>query len=156
MTLPFPPRGRLHHNTPAWVDEGATFHIRIRCAQAGQGKTPQMYLTDPRAGHALLDSVRLYHQMGRWHCHLFLLMPDHLHALLAFPHNAGLAAVVKRWKSFHSRSNNVSWQDGFFDHRIRNEREFELKAHYIRQNPVVKGLCAREEDWPWVLDHRSL
>jgi len=26
------------------------------------------------------------------------------------------------------------------------------KLNYIRQNPVAAGLCARAEDWPWIID----
>ena len=37
----------------------------------------------------------------------------------------------------------------FFDHRIRDDHQLELKANYIRPNPVVKNLCAAEADWPW-------
>jgi len=76
-------------------------------------------------------------------------MPDHLHMLAMFPHEEGMSRVLHDWKHWLTRQHAVSWQDGFFDHRIRSDREFELKAHYVRQNPVVKRLCARAEDWPW-------
>ena len=79
-------------------------------------------------------------------------MPDHLHALIAFPREEAMSRVVHDWKSWHKRTHGIEWQDGYFDHRIRSENEFELKAHYIRRNPVVKGLCARAEDWPWVCE----
>ncbi len=76
-------------------------------------------------------------------------MPDHVHALIAFPRVAAMSAVVHDWKSWHKRTHDVEWQDGCFDHRIRDDHQFELKAHYLRQNPVVKNLCANAEDWPW-------
>ncbi len=83
-------------------------------------------------------------------------MPDHLHALISFPPLSGMRIVVGRWKAWQTRQLGVLWQDNFFDHRIRNRREFELKADYIRQNPVVKGLCKNAADWPWVIDSISL
>jgi len=49
----------------------------------------------------------------------------------------------------------VMWQEGYFDHRLRaDERgtQVSAKMNYIRQNPVAAGLCARAEDWPWVID----
>jgi REP element-mobilizing transposase RayT len=104
----------------------------------------------------LLDSVRKYHEAGRWWCHLFLLMPDHLHALLSVPRATGMSATVRLWKSYHARINQVRWQDGYFDHRIRNTQELDEKDHYIRQNPVVKGLCGTPGDWPWVIDLKTL
>jgi putative transposase len=67
-----------------------------------------------------------------------------------------MRTVVGRWKAWQTRQHRIEWQDNFFDHRIRNGREFQLKATYIRQNPVVKGLCDEAADWPWVIDSTML
>jgi putative transposase len=115
-----------------------------------------MVLTDPALAHGLLESVRIYHANGRWWCRLFLLMPDHLHALLAFPHSSSMSATIRQWKAFHARINHVEWQDGYFDHRIRNEAELDLKSEYIRQNPVAKGLCSLPTGWPWMVEAKDL
>lgn len=64
--------------------------------------------------------------------------------------------VVGRWKAWQTRTHRISWQDNFFDHRMRNTRELQLKADYIRQNPVVKDLCKSATDWPWVIDSTTL
>jgi len=85
-----------------------------------------------------------------------LLMPDHLHALLGFSPAANMAIVIGRWKAWQKRTLGVEWQENFFDHRIRNDRELVLKETYIRQNPVVKGLCAQPTDWPWILEPAPL
>jgi putative transposase len=137
---------RLHHATPAWVGAGAIFHIRIRIAH---GSVPP--LVEPAVANALLASAEFYHSTGRWFSRLFLLMPDHLHALIAFPRDSDMRFVVGRWKAWHTRNTGVLWQDNFFDHRIRNQRELHLKAEYIRQNPVVKGLCRSPGEWPWLM-----
>jgi hypothetical protein len=142
-------KDRLHHNVPAWVAAGATFHVRVRCAQAQLARAP---LNEPSLATPLLESVRFYHSRSRWCCFLFMLMPDHFHALVAFPRQEAMSAVLHDWKSWHARTQSIEWQDGYFDHRIRDNQEFELKADYIRRNPVVKGLCVRAEDWPWVCE----
>jgi len=103
-----------------------------------------------------LESVRRYHVDGRWWCRLFLLMPDHLHALFVFPGATGMSRTIKDWKSFHARCSGVSWQDGYFDHRIRSPKELDVKYDYIRQNPVVKGLCVKAEDWPLMIELQNL
>jgi hypothetical protein len=83
-------------------------------------------------------------------------MPDHLHALLGFDlHGKAMSAAIGDWKRFHARSNNIRWQEGFFDHRIRpDERGEQLaaKADYIRNNPVVAHLCDNPAAWPWIID----
>jgi putative transposase len=77
-------------------------------------------------------------------------MPDHLHALISFPPNERMSAVIGDWKRYQERMCDVLWQKGYFDHRIRNDSEFDEKAAYIRHNPAVKSFCERAKDWPWV------
>ena len=94
----------------------------------------------------------------RWHIALFLLMLDHVHALLAFPRDRSMSRVIGDWKYFHARKNRIEWQEGFFDHRLRDDErgeQLQAKINYIRQNPVVAGLCADAKEWPWVIDRSS-
>jgi hypothetical protein len=82
---------RLHHAVPSWVDTGACFHIRLRIAH---DKPDSHSLTEPRIAHGLLAAARFYHERQRWHCRLFLLMPDHIHALLIFPAESHMSGVI--------------------------------------------------------------
>jgi hypothetical protein len=77
-------------------------------------------------------------------------MPDHLHAIIAFPRELGMATTVKNWKKFVAGKHGVDWQRDFFDHRLRDHHELEEKTSYILMNPVRKGLCQRAEDWMWI------
>ncbi|MDP3069568.1 MAG: hypothetical protein Q8N18_04735 [Opitutaceae bacterium] len=82
-------------------------------------------------------------------------MPDHLHALIAFPRHEAMSTVMRDWKAWHKRMHGIAWQDGYFDHRLREAHEFELKASYIRKNPVAQGLCPRAEAWPWMCEPQA-
>jgi putative transposase len=142
---------KLNHEVPHWVEPGAPFHIRIRLDLA----VKQRSLIVPPSATSILDSARFYEAKQRWHIMIFLLMPDHIHAILSFARDEALNKVVGQWKHFHRHTNEVRWQEGFFDHRLRDDERGEqasAKLEYIRQNPVVKGLCAKPEDWPWVID----
>lgn len=77
-------------------------------------------------------------------------MPDHLHALLSFPAEKRIEAVVRNLKRFVAKAADVAWQDGFFDHRLRNHENFEEKAHYIRMNPVRAGLVSQPTEWSYL------
>jgi len=49
----------------------------------------------------------------------------------------------------------VMWQEGYFDHRPRDDERGEqlsMKIDYIRQNPIAAGVCAEAKDWPWIID----
>lgn len=136
--------GRLTHHTPGWVKDGALFHIRVRTAAE---QSPS--LIDPTLGKALLNAVQQYHDSGKWYCELFLLMPDHWHALLAFPPEPGMISTIRDWKRATARMHQVRWQENFFDHRLRHHKETSEKRAYIRRNPVASGLCPDESEWPW-------
>ena len=141
---------RLHHDVPSSVDQsGAVFHIRIRA-------TSPVPLTDPDLAPQLLSSVVEYSRREIWWPVLFLLMPDHVHALLSFHPERRLSRVVGDWKKWNTQKHGVLWQENFFDHRLRREESIEEKAIYIRRNPVVKGLCSSPDQWPWVLDSHSI
>jgi REP element-mobilizing transposase RayT len=142
---------RLHHAVPHWVEPGALFHVRLAIDRA---KT-QRLLTEPDLAQPLLDSAKFYEDRQRWHITLFLLMPDHLHALLSFARDGSMSRIIGNWKRFHALKNGVTWQDGYFDHRLRpDERgeQLQAKMNYMRGNPVAAGLCTKPEEWPWIID----
>ncbi len=142
---------KLYHEVPSWVEDGALFHIRIALDRI----LDQEPLTEPTLGRSILESAIFYHQKERWFITLFLLMPDHLHALLSFSKDRDLSRVIGDWKHFHAHKNGVQWQEGYFDHRLRDDERGEqlsMKIDYIRANPFAAGLCTKIEDWPWVLE----
>jgi len=142
---------RLHHTVPSWVESAGLFHIRIALDREAQ----QRVLTDPVLAQPLFDSAKLYETKQRWHITLFLLMPDHLHALLSFARDRSMSRVIGDWKRFHARTNGVTWQEGYFDHRLRSDESGEqlsAKMNYMRRNPVAAGLCDKAKDWPWIID----
>jgi putative transposase len=142
---------KLHHRVPHWIEPGSLFHIRIALDREKE-HTP---LIAPPLGKALLDSARFYEAKQHWHISLFLLMPDHLHALLSFQRDKSMSRIIGDWKHFQTHEHGIMWQPGYFDHRLRaDERGEQLSAkmNYIRQNPVAAGLCTKVENWPWRIE----
>jgi len=43
----------------------------------------------------------------------------------------------------------IRFQRDFFDTRLRDDAHFTEKYNYILGNPVRKGLCATQEEWPY-------
>ena len=82
--------------------------------------------------------------------HLLLLMPDHLHAIMSFSPEVGMAKSINDWKRYTCVQGRIDWQRDFFDHRLRKDESYIEKAHYIRMNPVRVGLCQAHEKWPYV------
>ena len=149
--MAFKKKRKLYHTVPSWVKPGAIYHIRIRCAENNE-----RLLTTPHIAGSVLQSAAFYHRDRKWYIRMFMLMPDHLHALISFPPDKRMSGVVGSWKGYNNRKNGIIWQENFFDHRIRNDAALDEKAAYIRNNPVAKCLCTTPGDWPWVLDLGNL
>ena len=47
------------------------------------------------------------------------------------------------------------WEEGFFDHRCRDEDDIIDRLTYIENNPVRAGLTHRPEQWPYSSAHPS-
>ncbi|MSU25416.1 MAG: hypothetical protein EXS32_16545 [Opitutus sp.] len=124
---------------------GELFFITIHCTTRSRHQ-----LTTPASGGLVMESVGHYHASGRWFARLFLLMPDHAHALLAFPSDESMRPVIADWKRYTARHAGIKWQRDFLDLRIREGENWQLKADYIRANPVRQGLAPHIADWPWI------
>ena len=137
----------LPHEIPLWVDPSKeTYFVTINCRERGRN---QLARTEIAA--SLFDTVRHRQEKFLWWPYLFLLMPDHLHALLSFPPSGTpLKTVVRKWKEWTAKQLGLDWQEDFFEHRLRREESRRQKADYILANPVRVGLVARPEDWPFV------
>jgi putative transposase len=142
--LELPTRQRLFHPPPPWTKSGEVFFITICCAER---KTNQLAHRD--VFEVMRGAIEHYARNGKGWTHLFLAMPDHLHALMSFPTEARMEQIVRDWKRYSAKKTGVLWQDGFFDHRLRHRESFEEKAGYIRMNPVRGGLVSRPEDWSY-------
>jgi len=144
---PKPPRERakLPHDTPAWVREGAIFFVTVCCQVRGVN-----HLCRRSTAKVLFETVEFRQRRGDWFVHLFLLMPDHVHVLISFPRDRSMRRVVSNWKEIVAKNTGVAWQRDFFDHRLRNDHSYAEKAHYIRMNPVRKGLIVETAQWPFL------
>jgi REP element-mobilizing transposase RayT len=82
----------------------------------------------------------------------YVIMPDHVHLFV----RGGLDFSLRQWVRVLKRvlSKAISsvpphWQQGFFDHLIRQSESYAEKWEYVRQNPVRAGLVQDPDEWPW-------
>jgi len=139
-----PERKQLLHGVPSWVEEGAIFFITINCAKR---EVNQLCLDT--LALELKESIQFRHQKREWWVRLCVLMPDHCHLLISFSREVSMSASIANWKRFTARKFGLSWQRGFFDHRIRDAHSLQEKEQYIRMNPVRKDLCKDLSSWPY-------
>ena len=140
-------RKPLQHIPPVAVHD-AWFFITLCCEHRGRNE-----LCVPSVSPRLIEAATFYHLQRRWALHIFLLMPDHLHMIAAFPREENMSQVIRDWKRVTARRIQVNWQRNYFDHRVRPDEGLQQKTEYIRQNPVRAGLVGRAEDWPHFVDY---
>jgi len=139
-----PRRRHMDHRTPEWIGPGSSYFVTVCALPRGQN-----HFCLENIGPAVLDSIKYRHEKGLWFCDLAVLMPDHIHLILGFPDVASFSGIIGDWKRWLNTKLGITWQENFFDHRIRSETDSH-KGEYILQNPVRAGLVEKAEDWPWL------
>ena len=101
-----------------------------------------------------------------------VVLPDHLHALWTLPEGdcdyptrwmlikAGfsrqLAKLEPRNASRLAKGERGLWQRRYWEHLIRDERDYTRHVDYIHFNPVKHGHVTRAADWRFSSIHRYI
>jgi putative transposase len=132
------------------------------------------FLCDPENVALLRAGFRFVKQRHPFDLDAFVLLPDHLHCIWTLPPDdrdyplrwnlikthftRHCAAPLKSPPSEvrHRKREQAVWQRRYWEHQIRDDRDFECHVDYIHWNPVKHGLATRPTDWPYSSIHRYL
>lgn len=134
----------------------------------------QKILCNETVRHALRNGIRTVQLRYPFTIDAWVLLPDHLHCIWTLPRDD--AEFGKRWAmikryvtrqcgsqlyrdewmnaSKRKRKESTIWQRRFWEHQIRDERDYELHMNYIHYNPVKHGLVEFVIKWPYSTFHR--
>ena len=85
----------------------------------------------------------------------YVVMPDHVHALMQPGGNVEIGAVMKYLKRIAGNQirrlghSGRLWEARFYDRVMRDDGELASAVSYIHENPVRAGYCLQPEDWRW-------
>lgn len=100
-----------------------------------------------------------------------VILPDHLHCIWTLPTDDSdfptRWRLIKTWFTKHYDHNLLTkpvttnackkqspiWQNRFWEHLLRNARDFERHVDYIHYNPCKHGLVKKPVDWPYSSFH---
>lgn len=95
-------------------------------------------------------------------CLGWVVMPDHIHALIRLGEKETLSLVVQRMKSLISTKINrqtgfsqTCWQRGFHDHALTANEPIYGFVQYIIENPLRSGLVLNIGDYPYLWFHKQ-
>ena len=114
---------------------------------AGYG---QCLLRDPKLSRLVEEAMRFF-DGERYLLGTFVIMPNHVHALVRPVQGHTLSDILHSWKSFTAKKINETldrtgtvWLDESFDCLVRHESQLGKVAAYIRENPAKAGLKPAE------------
>ncbi len=130
--------------------------------------------TQPDVRDALRSAIVAVRQNRPFAILGWVLLPDHLHAIWQLPPDD--ADFSTRWSQIKRRVTHACgtayadaelltarrvakrhgtiWQHRFWEHLIRNDRDFRHHMDYLHYNPVKHGLVESAADWPYSSFHR--
>jgi putative transposase len=132
---------------------GGTFFFTVNLLDRGSG------LLVTRI-EALRDAVRQARRRAPFHIDA----PDHMHCLWTLP--GGDSGFPGRWRAIKtafskplpngeprssvmtSRGERGIWQRRYWEHTIRDNRDYAAHMDYTHVNPVKHGLVEHPADWP--------
>jgi putative transposase len=100
----------------------------------------------------LIETLAHYRGEGKFLLHEFVIMPDHVHALITPAYEISLERAMQFIKggfSYRLKSRPPVWQESFTNHRVRDWEDYEHHREYIRMNPVRARLAATPETYPY-------
>jgi len=100
-------------------------------------------------------------------CCGFVVMPNHVHAMIWLPQVGDLSSCMQVWKSRTSRElkrfvrghlteyvqsielKQPFWQAKYYAFNVYAQAKAREKLDYMHMNPVRAGLVERADDWRW-------
>jgi len=145
-------------NQPTWQARLAALEIPLRKEfhrafserwqnelDAGHGAC---VLRRPELARIVADSLRHF-DGDRYVLSDFVVMPNHVHLLAAFPDEPSMLTQCESWKHYTAvKINRILgrkgrfWEQDGFDHLVRTQEQLEALRRYIAENPSKARLAA--------------
>jgi REP element-mobilizing transposase RayT len=140
----------------AWHEQEELFRwyaLRVdHHLDAGHGAC---WLRQPEVANIVADALR-FHAGARFDLLAWVVMPNHVHAVVRPLPGHTLSQILKSWKGFSAREANRRlqlegefWQGESYDHLVRDDEDMHRCCHYTTMNPVNARLCMQPADWLW-------
>lgn len=143
--------------------QGATYFFTVNCAERRGNRILENNVD------ALRQVFRKVKQKHPFEIDAIVILPEHLHCIWTLPQDD--ADYSLRWNLIKSgfsrlitdgerlsesrikRGERGIWQRRFWEHMVRDEKDFERHVDYIHWNPVKHGCVKRVRDWPYSSFH---
>ncbi len=115
-------------------------------------------------------AVRSIREKWTFHIDAWVVLPDHMHCIWTLP--PGDDDFTNRWRLIKqgfsktlpkmerrsevrlARGERGIWQRRFWEHAIRDDKDFAAHVDYCHLNPVKHGYVKRPVEWPYSTFHK--
>jgi len=120
----------------------------------------------------LRESIRYVKSQRPFYIDAWVVLPDHLHAVLTLPDDD--VDYSSRWREIKKRfskslpktefltqtrkrkNERGIWQRRFWEHTIRDDNDYWHHVNYVHFNPLKHGLVSQVADWPYSSFNRAV
>ena len=118
---------------------------------------------------ALRSATRRISAKSPFHIDAWVVLPDHMHCIWTLPEgdtdysgrwwaikstfSRSLPATEHRSSSMIGRGERGIWQARYWEHTIRDDRDYAAHMDYTHFNPVKHGHAQNAADWPYSTFH---
>jgi putative transposase len=120
----------------------------------------------------LRAAVKKTRQRLPFHIDAWVVLPDHMHCVWTLP--PGDEDYARRWQGIKiafskqipkteprlavrdDKGERAIWQRRYWEHTVRDERDYAAHVDYVHINPMKHGLVPKIADWPYSSFHRDV
>ncbi|MDD5087966.1 MAG: transposase [bacterium] len=137
-------------------------HSQLNCAGSVHFVTTVtlsrgLWFVDESVCRAILESFEFARAQRNIACYGYVLMPDHIHALLFQPEeDFCVARMMESFKKFTSRklrppsyNGETLWREHYNDMAVPGRDALLVKLRYIHENPLRRGLVGDAAEYRW-------
>jgi putative transposase len=141
-----PPKGHAALRRGRVSMPGADYFLTLCTDQKRAG------LLHPEITERITYELKAMQADATWRVRCSTIMPDHLHLLITLGDRLAVEKTINRLKAKTSATlatHHLTWERGFFDHRLRPDEDRAAIFHYIYLNAYRANLLTATERWPW-------
>ena len=134
-----------------YVEGGSYFFTMVT-------KNRKPFFLDPSSCELFMAGVEKVKSRYSFELDAYCILPDHIHLLVSLTKGvSNYSNIIKELKrsvtmSIRNHFNQpelVIWQNRFWEHTIRDERDMQTHYDYIHYNPVKHGYADSVDQWKW-------
>ncbi|MCT4708014.1 transposase [Enterobacteriaceae bacterium H16N7] len=110
--------------------------------------------------HALRVAIRQVKARHPFDINAWVVLPEHMHCIWTLPKGdndfPGRWRAIKKSFTKSLACTGQVWQKRYWEHCVRDEKDYRAHMDYVYINPVKHGLVIRVREWPFSTFHRDV